>query len=418
MDKTMKTVCESSRQLPVRGMSDVVVAGGGIAGVAAALAAARNGMSVLLIEKSCALGGLATLGNVTVWLPVCDGRGRQVMGGLPEELLKLSVADLGRDNTSARFVGIPPCWLPGGDTEERKTKRYRVCFNPASYMLALEKLLVNAGIKLLYDTRVCATIRDKGRISHLLVENKDGRSAVACRSVIDATGDADICFMAEEKTESLDTNVLTGWFYFLKDNVLSLHPLSNRYNPYASKEGAQGPFFSGDDAEQVTAHILGTRDLIRDKLAVLREQEPGSEIQIISLPTMACFRMTRRLAGRFTLGEKHMHQWFEDAVGFTGDWRKAGPVYAVPLRSLQGVNNSNLLAAGRCISADTTVWDVTRAIPACALTGAAAGTAAALAVERHEGDIAGIKTEHLQCRLVEHGFLLDRDLVEPKEKKG
>ena len=89
-------VVEPERRVPVTGVYDVVVAGGGIAGVAAAVAAARAGASVCLLDKESALGGLATLGNVITWLPICDGRGRQVIGGLGEELLRLSVIDGGR----------------------------------------------------------------------------------------------------------------------------------------------------------------------------------------------------------------------------------------------------------------------------------------------------------------------------------
>jgi glycine/D-amino acid oxidase-like deaminating enzyme len=413
MDSVGKTILESPCALPVSGAYDVVVAGGGIAGVAAAVAAARNGMSVCLLEKTCALGGLATLGNVTIWLPMCDGRGRQVIGGLPEELIKLSVAELHRDNPSARFIGIPPCWCRGGDTEERRNVRYQADFNPASYLLALEKLVVDAGVKLLYDTRVCAVTRGTLRVSHLVVENKSGRSAIACRMVVDATGDADICFLAGEQTEALDTNVLAAWFYCLHENALTLNHLTNHYSPSATKDEAVGPFFRGDDAEQVTAQILGSRELIRKRLADIRTRHPDADIQIISLPTIACFRMTRRLVGCFSLGERHIHQWLEDSVGLTGDWRKAGPVYAIPWRSLHGILNRNLLVAGRCISVDATAWDVTRAIPTCALTGTATGTAAALAVEQFNADAHSIAVSELQRRLANQGFLLDPELVKP-----
>jgi hypothetical protein len=280
-------------------------------------------------------------------------------------------------------------------------------------MLALEKAVVDAGVRLFYDTRVCDVIRNTPGVSHLILENKSGRTAVACRTVIDATGDADVCLMAGEQTESLDTNVLTGWFYYLSDDGLTLNQLSNHFSPYATKDGAVGPFFRGDDAQHVTDQILGTRELIRRRLNDIRTRHPNTDIQIISLPTIPCFRMTRRLVGTFSLGERHMHHWFEDAVGLTGDWRKSGPVYAVPWRSLLGVHNRNLLVAGRCISVDTTVWDVTRAIPTCALTGTATGIAAAMAVEQFGGDVQSIVASELQHRLADQGFLLDPDLVKP-----
>ena len=410
------TILEPVRTLQVVGAYDVVVVGGGIAGVAAALAAVRNGVSVCLIEKAFGLGGLATLGNVINYLPICDGNGRQVMSGLAEELLRLSVVDVGIENVSARFRKVPACWQPGGDVEERKKVRFRVDFNPASYAFALEKMVVEAGIHLMYDTKVCAVDHNGDMICHLIVENKSGRVALACKTVVDATGDADICFLAKEKTESLDSNVLCGWFYTLDNSGLKLRTLTNKYSPYAMQEGATGPFFRGDDAEQVTAQVLGSRELIRSKLAEFRERDPDSDIQLVMPPSMACFRMTRRLVGAFSLGEKDMHTFFDDITGFTGDWRKRGPVYAIPMRALCGVHTKNLLAAGRCISADTTVWDVTRAIPTCALTGEASGTAAALSVHHHHGDVHALPIDRLQHRLKAQGGLLSPDLAVPVEE--
>lgn len=406
-------IYESARELPVAGAYDVVVVGGGIAGVAAAVAAARNSVSVCLLEKQSAVGGLATLGNVTLWLPLCDGRGRQVIAGMAEELLQLSIAELRDNNPSARFSGVPPCWLPGGDVEAREKTRYRVAFNPASYMLALEKLVVDAGVRLLYDTRFCAVRREAKRISHVIVENKSGRFALACGAVIDASGDADVCFAAGEATEALDSNVPSAWFYTLTGGKLKLHQQSNRYCFEATREGGAGPFFRGDDGDQVTDHILQSRAFVRAKLAELRAENADEDVQPIMLATIACLRMTRRLIGRFSLGAEHVHQWFDDAVGLTGDWRRPGPVFAIPWRALVGVRTCNLLAAGRCISVDASIWDATRAIPPCVVTGEAAGVGAALAVRETEADVQALAVPVLQRRLEAQGVWLDETLVKP-----
>ena len=405
------TVIEPMRETPLSGSYDVVVAGGGIAGVAAAVAAARNGATVCLLDKTCALGGLATLGNVINWLPICDGQGRQVSAGLAEELLKLSVSELRQSHSTARFNPIPPCWLPGGDPQQRKKVRYRVDFNPGAYLLALEQFVAESAVKLLYDTRVCSVIRDAHRITHLIVENKGGRGAIACRVAVDATGDADVCFLAGEQTEFLDGNVLCGWFYYLQDGVLHLNTLSRLGNATGGQEGAEGPFFRGDDGEQVTAQILGSRALIRERLRELQAEHPDSDIQVLVPPTIPCFRMTRRLVAGFSLGERHVHQWFDDTVGLVSDWRAPGPVYAVPIRTLYGARTHNLLAAGRCMSVDTTAWDVLRSIPGCAVTGEAAGTAAALAVQNTAGDATVLSIPALQERLKHQGVLLNQELV-------
>ncbi|MDA0711319.1 MAG: FAD-dependent oxidoreductase [bacterium] len=406
-------VTESARELPVASAWDVVVAGGGIAGVAAAAAAARNGASVCLLEKAFGLGGLATLGNVIVYLPICDGMGRQVMGGLAEELLHLSVADLKRDNPSARFNGVPPCWQPGGDLEARKKTRFRTDFNPASYQLALEKLLVDEGVKILYDTRVCAVDTDAHMVRHVIIENKSGRTAMACGAVVDATGDADICYLAGEETESLDSNVLAGWFYTLDENELKLRVMSNKFSEFCDRENSAGPFFRGDDGDSVSAHTIESHALMREKLAEFRSRAPESDLQIVMHPSIACFRMTRRLVGAMSLGKRHIHTWFDDMVGYSSDWRRRGPVYAIPMRTLCGVEMKNLTAVGRCMSADTTLWDVTRAIPTCALTGEAAATASALAVREYEGNIHAVPIKVLQERLRAQGGLLSPDLIQP-----
>ncbi len=415
-ERNTPCVHEPARTLSVSGSFDVVVVGGGMAGVAAAVAAARLGVRVCLLEKQCALGGLATLGNVTMWLPICDGRGRQVIGGLGEELLKLSVADLQRDNQSARFLGIPACWHADGPVAARQNVRYQTDFNPSSYLFALEKLVVDSGVKLLYDTRFSAICREGSRISHVIVENKSGRFALACGVVIDATGDADLCVAAGEATESLDSNVPAGWFYTLCNGALNIHHHSAAYSPVCTKDGHHGPFFRGDDGEQVTAHILTTRAMARDALRALRARHPADDIQLLLPATIACFRMTRRLVGSFSLAEAHMHQWCDDAIGFTGDWRHSGPVYAIPMRALRAVQTTNLLAAGRCISADTSIWDMTRAIPPCVVTGEAAGTAAALAVQQNQANVQTLNIQTLQQQLQAQGVLLNPDLLTPAPK--
>ena len=197
-------VSEPARQVPVTGQFDVAVVGGGIAGVASAVAAARNGATVCLLEKECALGGLATLGNVVEYLPLCDGNGTQVIKGLGEELLLLSVQDGYRE--------VPACWRAGGEAAQRLEHRYRVRFNPASFMLALEEFIAASGVELYYDTRFCDVAKENGRITAVIVESKGGRTAFACRAVVDASGDADVCARAGEDTVSLGTNVATTFW--------------------------------------------------------------------------------------------------------------------------------------------------------------------------------------------------------------
>ena len=410
---TSASILEPARQLTLYGTYDVVVAGGGIAGVAAAVAAARSGASVLLLERSFGLGGLATLGNVTVWLPICDGMGRQIIGGIAAELLHLSVRDLKEENQAAGFSPPPACWTGDDDPDARRKKRYLATFNPAAYLLALEEWVLAAGVKLLYDTRVCQVVRRDEAISHLIIENKSGRSAVACGSVVDASGDADICYFAGEATESLGSNVAAGWFYYLLENRPQLYTASQAYSKTLSLADLDSPGYHGDNGDEVTAQIVASREMLRRDLARLATQHPDRDLQPFAPPLLACFRATRRLVGQRSLSESDMHHWFPETLCLTGDWRRRGPVFAITLEMLRGVCNRNLITAGRCISADTTIWDCTRAIPTCAVTGEVAGLAAATAARNHAGDLAALPIAALQEQLRRNGNLLTPALAAP-----
>ena len=122
---------------------DVVVVGGGTAGIASALASARTGVKTALIESSYLLGGLATSGMVTFYLPLCDGMGNQLCHGISEELLKLSISH-GAEGP------LPEEWLRPATREERDGKRYTVQYNPYVFAIEAEKLLAKEGVEILY----------------------------------------------------------------------------------------------------------------------------------------------------------------------------------------------------------------------------------------------------------------------------
>ena len=145
----------------------MIVVGGGIAGVAAAVAGRRNGCSVLLIEKSVVLGGLATLGFIAEYLPLCDGRGTKVTAGIAEELLHLSI--------KYGYGTLPPEWRDGRGVGT--TKRYRTFFSPPEFIYALDELMADEGVDLLFDTVFSRPVMEGGRCEAIIVENKSGRTA-------------------------------------------------------------------------------------------------------------------------------------------------------------------------------------------------------------------------------------------------
>ncbi|RRJ95236.1 FAD-dependent oxidoreductase [Opitutaceae bacterium TAV4] len=410
-------VSESERQIPVDGAYDVAVAGGGIAGVAAALAAARHGMRVVLIERQFGLGGLATLGHVIKYLPLCDGYGRQVMGGIAEELLLHAASGLrGAGLPAAGIRPLPDCWKAGADgrEKERREKRYMMGFNPYAFQLAMERVLEAEDVTLMYDTRVCRVLKRGDEISHLVVENKSGRLAIAAEVFVDASGDADVAFLAGCPVETYRHNVLCGWYYEISDGAVRLVPWSNPYDKeHRGGNNAAGPFYSGTDHRDVTRQVLDSRKLLLERLAKKQEASPESVIYPFALASIPAFRVTRCLKNKFGLAESHRHVWLEDCVGMTGDWRRKGPVYPIPLRAIHADDCPNLFVAGRCISSDQTVVDVTRAIGACAVTGEASGTAAALLIHDRIADRRQIPVEKLQKELRQAGVIIDADLTRP-----
>lgn len=410
-DSNILTIREPARNLRVDANYDVVVAGGGIAGVAAAVAAAREGASVCLIEKQIGLGGLATLGIVTCWLPICNGAGRQVIGGIGEELLRLSVRDMKAENNEAGFHGVPACWEKKGDKEKRKTTRYATMFNPGLYTLLLEKWVLDAGVSILYDTIVCDVKRKRGQVTHVVVENKSGRYAIGCKAVVDATGDADVCHLAGEETETTNSNVASAWFYYLKDGKAHLSMTSNAYSAKLDINELKCAHYDGTNGNDVTKQVIEAHSLILRDTAIYADKAEGAPVEPFYIPSIPCFRATRRLVGEQSMQESDMYKWFDDTVGLTGDWRRRGPVFAITMRMLRGVANNNLLSAGRCYSMDKSTWDCGRVIPTCAITGEAAGLAAAVAALQKNGNVRRIGIRSFQAKMRKNGNLLSEKLV-------
>ena len=390
----MAVVLEPGREVRVAASADVVIAGGGIAGVAAALAAARTGAETLLLEKECALGGLATLGLIVMYLPLCDGKGHQVIGGIGEELLRKSVEH--GSVTSGGHGRIPNCWNGPASEEQRRAHRFRVDYDAAPMMLMLERLLREAGVKLWYDTRLCAVQRHEKEISHILVENKSGRLAIAARAFVDATGDADLCALGGEETEGYLSNRRSGWYFSMHPNEgVRLHPLTDPLDG-PCPPGSRYYRLSGSE---VSAYVEDMHDMIRGHAATQKGALP------LLIPALPLMRMTRRLCGRETLTREDLGRWRTDAVAMTGDWRRPAPVYTIAPGHLMG-RTSNLFAVGRCISAAGDAWDVIRAIPACAATGQAGGTMASILARTGM-----IEAQELRKQLLHDGMILDPALT-------
>lgn len=361
-------------EIPITAECDVFVGGGGIAGVSAALAAARQGAKVILAEKQCILGGLATSGLIVIYLPLCDGKGEQLSYGIAEELLRLSILH-GAQNM------YPSAWLEKCGKEERKKQRFEVQFNPVYFAIELEKLLRQEKIRILYDTRICDVYAAENRISAVILENQDGRTAITLKAAVDATGNAFLFRKLGEKTRlHKDGNPLAGWYYSSTNEGLKLHMLGFADAVEGTERDTEKPLVSrrfwGDTAEEISEYLILSHQ------ATLQDALKKASDHIIKEPAamthMPQYRMTRCLQGTAEMTEENDGVSQTDSIGMVGDWRKRGPRFEVPFGALYGTKVENLFAAGRCISANDGMWDVMRVIPACAVTGEAAGTAAAL----------------------------------------
>lgn len=387
-------IVEEQRKTPVYGEYDVLVAGGGVAGISAALAAARQDARVILIEREYVLGGLATLGLVTIYLPLCDGMGNQVIFGIGEELLRLSIRHGAEDK-------YPAPWLEGGTFEERKAVRFEVQFNPHLFAIEAEQLLLREGVTILYGAVASAVSIENGKIRAVIIETKGGRKAILAKSVVDATGDADICYLSNAKTAvHAPKNPLAAWYYQYKDKSIRLRAqgfcdVSNDSSNQKVKPLTNRRFL-GLDAKELSEMVCLSHSKILDDF--IKHRKSSADLWPVSIPTIPQVRMTRRLDGACVLDDNNPHKNVDTSIGLTGDWRKRGPVFAIPFEALYGNEVKNLIASGRCISVTDSMWDITRVIPCCAVTGQAAGTAAAIT-----DDFPMLDVRKLQRILVDNG---------------
>ena len=384
---------------PIAHRCDVLVAGGGIAGVSAALAAARNGADVLLLERGYMLGGLATAGLITIYLPLCDGMGEQVSFGIAEELLRLSI----RHGAEADY---PDAWLDEGPNERRKQQRYQVRYNAQLCAILMEQLLRENGVRILYGTSVCAMQVENGRVQAAVVESKSGREAILARSFVDATGDADLFHLSGAQTANFTrSNILAAWYYQTGKDGLKLCMHGTAEMPEKLRAPGHTPRFLADrrftglTAPDLSDMTMLSHDKTLEHLLKTRETDPSAVP--VTIPTTPQVRMTRRIVGMYTLHDEENDVSFPDTIGKIADWRRRGYVYEVPFRTLYGAQIRNLIAAGRCISVTDDMWDISRVIPPCAVTGEAAGTAAAMS-----DDFAALDVQQLRRRLLAQGVKL------------
>ena len=402
------------KNIPVVGRYDVVVCGGGPAGFIAAIAAARKGASVALVEQYGFLGGMATTSYVAP-LSVFTYKGRKVIGGIPWEFIE-RLEELG-----------------GGLIEKPLGN---VAFDPELYKLLCQRMVLEAGVKLYLHSYLSGCVCGDGRISQVIIENKSGSQALEADVFIDCTGDADLAYMAGVPMQDKSGRPLQPMSsYFILNGVDTDSPMV-REAMHHNKQGENcyclpmrkkmlelqeeldipdfgGPWYcttlhdgcvavnvtraSADacDAEQLSAAECSLREDCFRMAGIFRKLFPEfRNCYVASVAVNGGVRETRNIKGMHVISAQeylnachyedsisrgahpidiHASKGASQSVTFLEE-----PAY-VPYRALIAEGFPNLLVAGRCLSADRVAFASLRVQASCMGSGQAAGVAAALA---------------------------------------
>lgn len=443
---------------PVMADVDVLVCGGGPAGIGAAIAAARQGARTMLVEMQGSLGGVGANTLVGTWLGSYSRDGAfPVVGGIFAEMLR---------RLAAEGAAILPEDMPveGGRHIQYANWHKRVIpieFEPLKRIS--EEMCLDAGVHLRYWTSVIAPAVTGARLDGLFVHSKNGVEFIKAAMVVDATGDADVAFHAgcpivrgraeDGLTSPLTTIIVVEDVDYaaLEDYCLRTGDIRLRsiINEIKEKEAWPFPFeiviscelvrrgrsfintlrqtgWNGTDAEDLTrASIEGRRQaaLLMD---YLRRHAPGfASARLTQTSSRIGVRDTRRIAGDYcvTVADIKAGKRYEDTVALSGyQWDMADPkrpsyqrmegeemalqFAEIPYRSLLPRGADNLIVAGRSVSAEWDALGVLRIMPACMAMGQAAGTAAALGARDHLG-AREVSAGVLRARLLEQGTILE-----------
>ena len=400
---------------------DVLVAGGGPGGLAAAVSAARNGADTLLIERYGFLGGMATAGLVNPFMTYWAGE-EQIIGGVLQEVIDRLTA-LGAYG-----------------------KGSRTAFDPEAFKFVADQMCADAGVKVLLHSFLSDVAVSGNAIESIEIAGKSGKTSLTAKVFIDGTGDADLAFMAGARCEKgRDEDGLmqpmTLNFRVCKVDVSRMPPRGEEFNKLFDKAKAEGRLdcprenvllflttregeihfnqtrinrADGTSTEDLTRAEIEGRRQAWQFIVFLRRDVPGFEEaeMLVSGPQVG-MRETRRVMGEYVLTADDVlsaRKFEEDCIargsysidihsptgaGTVIQRLKPGESYDIPYRCLVPTGIDNLLIAGRPISATHEAHSSLRIMPICMAIGQAAGTAAALSIRE------GVVARKLDVRLLQ-----------------
>ena len=435
---------------------DVFVAGGGVAGIAAAVTAARGGAKVILADSNGYLGGSATAGMVGTFMTCMDTKGeKQIIKGFFEEF----VQELLKENGAIYHTDCPGCDSYSG---YRETGHIGVTpYDFEAFKRVADRLCLEAGVKLIYHATLVKTQAESGRVTSAYLALKDGIYRVDAKVFIDTTGDGALSYQAGAETMYGDEDgtiqnptlfcTITGVDKPALDEYVanSKNPRERFYMDLIEDGRKSGEFPCGTyklrlfeslngnwnvnmaqvdenidvlDGEVITDAEISQRVQLVKIIEFLKKNIPSlKDIRMVKSAASLGIRESRRVVGNYVLTVDDLKDStdFPDKVVACANsidvhckdhvnyqTRSSDKNYYIPLSSLIVRGFSNLLVAGRCLSADRFALAAVRVMPPCFAMGEAVGVTAALAMELG-GDVNAVNVKDVQNTLIKNGGYLD-----------
>jgi hypothetical protein len=418
-DRYVGAVLEHEREIPVLDRTEVLVVGGGPAGLAAAIAAARQGARVDLLERYGYVGGMATGGLVLMLDRMGSDEGQQVVRGIAQELIDRL------DELGAVLYPPPEAWGSsaaeavnewrhiGAVGPKSRRVRYSPTIDPEYLKIVGARMLEESGVRCLFHAWACSSVVRDGTAEGVVFESKSGRLAVLAQVVVDCTGDGDVFASAGAEFERQDLPLALVFRLggvdieransFVNENPEEFEALVRELSEAGGTGGGVGglnaiyyrtvregmvwcnnsvPTTDALDLEELTKTEKERRETALITLGFFRQHLPGFEDAFLvdTAPQLGT-RGSRRLVGEHTLTRDEWMEGreFPDVVAMSSPRTEGEPLISIPYGCLVPKEVDGLLAAGRCISLENAVYNCARLIPPCLATGQAAGTAAAMA---------------------------------------
>jgi len=386
----VNTYREPAREIPIAREVDVIVAGGGPAGLVAAMASARNGAKTVLLEQFGYLGGTATaslMACINGFRNQVEPDSTQAVAGIAEEIV-LALKDI--DGLGKSPYPQKSYATTAGQME------YSYAIDTEKFKYVTLKMCVDAGVDVMFHTWFCDSIVDDWVMRGVMVENKSGRQALLATVVVDATGDADVAARAGapfwQTTKDEAPRLNDTLMYRIEFGAT--RPAKPMACDFGTSAVVWGPGVSepinGADGDELSAGEIDTRLRVFEDFAAKQAADPAlAGARVVETPVLLGIRQTRFVEGEYILTAEDALEGrrFDDVVavspcaiihyyGYRRYLEHEG--YDIPYRCLVPKDVDNLLVAGRCISSQQQPYESHRAMVPIMAIGEAAGTAAAL----------------------------------------